>query len=320
MNCLHKPLFNYDDLRASVLVYLVIIIKIITFLTHEIKDGDYLFYIQNIGSIPNHNPLTFAILNFANFFIQNEPLTFAIVEMAFYVLLYSIVLISLNVVFDNEKYYYIAFFILMYLPETIFYGSPLKQVIGLVWFFILFSYFHKHKENIKHKLPLIFLLMFLAFLSHIVAFMFCLVLLGSYYLYTNKKAVIGITLFTVSFATTFSLFKDFFKQTFFRSFYKLETVSLINVNTIVDNVYRINLNPIYFVFILVYIIFVIGLVLYRKKINYIDVFVLIISTYFIFGACAGDYFFRFMSLIPFVLVFGLSSIVNKTYDRFKNVD
>lgn len=78
-------MFNYDDLRASVLVYLAIIIKIIDFLTHELKDGDYLFYIQNIGSIPNHNPLTFAILNVADFFIQNKPLTFAIVEMVSYV-------------------------------------------------------------------------------------------------------------------------------------------------------------------------------------------------------------------------------------------
>ena len=46
-------------------------------------------------------------------------------------------------------------------------------------------------------------------------------------------------------------------------------------------------------------------------------FVLIISTYFIFGAYSGDFFFRFMSLLPFVLVFGLSSVIQKIYDRPK---
>ena len=313
MKLLFKSLFNYDELRATVLAYFIIVIKGITFLAYELKDGDVTFYLQNIGTIPNHNPLTFGILNTVYFFVKDKAFAFAIVELVSYIALYLVVLISLNVVFCKEKYYYLSFFILIYLPESIFYGSPLKEVLGLVLFFIFFSYFHKHKDTIKQKLPFMFVLLFLNFMTHMVAFMFCLVLLISYFLLKNKKVAIGLTGFTFVFTLFFSVFKDFFRESFFYSFRKLEFVSHINVNTIANNIFLVGLKPIYIVFLLVYILFVVGIVFYYKKIDYVDIFVLIISTYFIFGATDWDYFARFMSVIPFVLVFGLSSVVTKIY-------
>ena len=308
-------MFNYDELRATIFAYFIVTIKCIAFLSRELKDGDVAFYLENIGTIPNHNPLTFGILNTVHFFVQDKLLVFAMVELVAYVSLYLCVLICLNVVFSKEKYYYLPFFILIYLSEAIYYGSPLKEVLGLVWFFIFFSYFHQHKETIKQKLPFICMFLFLAFITHVVAFMFCLVLLISYFLLKNKKVAIGIICFTTVFVVFFSVFKEFFSQTVFQSFYKLEIIARINMNTITASISRLGGKNIYLVFVLVYIIFVVGVIFYRKKINYVDVFVLIISTYFIFGSYAGDFFFRFMSLLPFVLVFGLSSIIQKIYDN-----
>ena len=313
MKLLFKSLFNYDELRATVLAYFIIVIKGITFLAYELKDGDVTFYLQNIGTIPNHNPLTFGILNVVYFFVKDKAFAFAIVELVSYIALYLVVLISLNIVFGKEKYYYLSFFILIYLPESIFYGSPLKEVLGLVLFFIFFCYFHKHKDGIRQKLPFVCVFLFLSFMTHIVSFMLCLVLLLSYFLLKNRKVAMGITGFAFVFTLIFSLGRDFFRDTYFFSFRKLAFIFDVNVDTIANNIFLVGLKPIYVMFLLVYILFVVGAVFYYKKIDYVDVFVFIISTYFIFGAADWDYFARFMSVIPFVLVFGLSSVVTKIY-------
>jgi len=307
----------YDELRASFIVYFAVILHVIGFLVYELKDGDVFFYVNNIGSIPNHQPLTFVILNVVNFFLRNNRLSFAVVELMAYVLLYTLVLIALNVIFDMEKFYYIAYFLLMFLPDIIFYGTPLKQIVGLVIFFGFMSYFDKYKNAITNRKHLLIVLMFvvLAFFTHIVAFMFCLVLIGSFFLFKNRKIFGVVTVFTGSLVVLFSCFSSFFEQFWFNNYFKLGLIFRINFSKIVDNFVRLSSSFLFIFFVLVYIIFLVGLIVNFRKINYIDVFVLAISSYFLFGAYNNDFFQRFMSLLPFVLVFGLSSVVKKIYER-----
>ena len=312
----------YDELRASFIVYFAVILHVIGFLVYELKDGDISFYIHNVGSVPNHQPLTFVILNSVNFFLRDNALSVAIVEVMSYVLLYSLVLIALNVIFGEEKYYYIAYFILMFLPDFIFYGTPLKQIIGLVIFFVFMSYFDKNKEVITDRKHLLIVVMFafLAFLAHIIAFMFCLVLIGSFFLFKNRKMFVAVTVFAGSLVALFSCFRGFFEQTWYGNYFKLGYIFRINFSKIADNIVRLSSEFFFIVFVLVYVIVLVGVIINFRKINYVDVFVLAISTYFVFGAYNGDFFHRFMSLLPFVLVFGLSSVIKKIYDRKKGME
>ena len=287
----------------------------------EIKDGDFLHYVNHVGSPPNDNPpLVYLLLGvFGIFFSPLE--SFLVGELFLYGALFITIYMVVVSVYGTHPIFSFYYFIFFYNVQKIFNGSPLKQILGLMLFFVFIGLFEHYKNNLilKHKLTLGFIGV-LALLSHVIGFVLIIGFLLIYFLlkYFNEKTINISSLFKFGivpasiFGLAFYMFKNYY---FFCGLLKLGKIFQINFATISLNFARI-INDYKLSFFVYFLIYAVSVVVNWKKINYLSLSILIVCSFFYFGATDGDYFFRFTSIVPLILLFGFCELFRNVPTNF----
>lgn len=321
----NKNRYKFSVYRLRLFVISPIFVRLYFKLFSEVKDGDWLWYINHTDIIPNDHVFTYIIINISNFFVKNAQLNLYIVEYVGYCLLFLFMFLALVecsrfYINNGDKFIVLTSMIITFICSyafCIYDGTALKFIWGMA-FFNLFLYIifkkrcYETKRFIYTKYISLSIVFIIVILTHVVPSLL-LVLFLLFYAYRNvltceiaKYKDIGAFML----ACIIFIFISF-SDVFGNSNAKILSMDMLSIHLLVDNFIFINTTP-FIIYEIILIVFII--VSYKKGlIDYFDVY-LCVCVFFILY-CSVPYTVytlqRFMGIIPFISSFQLIKIARK---------